>query len=203
MKNFNIFRYGIMKYTRRGVRLSMVLTYRCNLKCDYPCSMLLPTGKWPKAKESTFQELKQFIKEFPYKVREIQISGGSPELHPSFVEFTNWLLDQGYFVQIMTNLLFLKKLSQIKRTYRVMFCCTYHHSSSLKIWMRNYDYLNKYYRITTDELGERLTPQRVKLRIVKNYLDCRGLRDNSLMIRVAPDLTMYNTCYGVYKQTNK
>lgn len=202
MKNFNIFRFGLMKRFHRGVRLSLFLTYRCNISCEY-CSMKLLTGKRPQAKESTLEELKTFVNEFPYRIREVQINGGSPELHPDFVEFTNWLLDKGYFVQIMTNLLFLKELSQVKRTPRVMLCCTYHHSSNLDVWMKNYDYLSQRYRIVTDEIEYRMTPKRVKLRIVKEYLTKKELRGNNIMIRVSPDLKMYNTCYGIYKQTNK
>jgi len=205
MKNFQIFRYGIIKYTRRGVRLSITLTYRCNLDCWY-CTMKKPTGKVPECKESTFEELKQFMKEFPYPVREVQVTGGAPELHPDFVRFTNWLLEQGYFVQIMTNLLFLFELGHLRITPRLMLCCTYHHDSSLKKWIRNYDLLSKSYRIATDEIRDnkkRLTPKRVKLRVFKKLEDNDYLRGNNIMIRVAPDLSMYNTCYGLYKLSNK
>ena len=126
MKKYQILRYGLLRRLRRGVRLSIALTYRCNLNCSY-CSTKIATGKTPVAKESTLAELQEFITKFPYPIQEIRLTGVAPELHKYFVSFVNWSLDKGIFVQVVTNLLFDDELRKLNQTSRLMLCATYHH----------------------------------------------------------------------------
>ena len=61
-----------MKRFKPGVRISIALTFRCNLHCPY-CVVDKPNGKTPIVKESTLDELINFVKnKFPYAIREIK-----------------------------------------------------------------------------------------------------------------------------------
>ena len=51
------------KFWHKGTDLAAVLTTRCNLHCDY-CPMFFYDNKYPKFKESTLEEWKEF---FEYK----------------------------------------------------------------------------------------------------------------------------------------
>lgn len=213
MKLYKIFRYGIMKRFRRGVRLSMALTFNCNLRCPY-CVTEVPTGHIPDMKESTLDELKHFVNHFPYRIRELKLTGGSPELHPNFVEFANWLLDKGIFLQIFTNLMHPQKLNQLKKTYRLMFISTYHHTSNPDMYRANYDRLNGY-RIRVEEIADgpyfdswhvrlkELMPSGVKyfsFSHLKPLLTEKEMRENKVMLRVSPDLQIFTSCYGLYER---
>jgi len=195
MKNFNIFRYGIMKYTRKGIRLSISLTYRCNLKCSY-CSINFPNDAPPECKESTLKELKEFVLKFPLRIREIQLSGGSPEMHPDFVEFTNWLLDKGYFVQVVTNLTHFNKLIRLKRTFRLMLCSTFHHCYNKNNFISIYFSIRHFYRVIVEEIGDR----QLTFSKVKAYIKPEDMVENIKMLRVSPDLKIYCNCYDLYKK---
>lgn len=206
MKLYNIFRFGLMKYTRKGVRLSIALTFRCNLRCPY-CVVDKPQGKTPKVKESTLDELKYFVKhKFPYKIREIKLTGGSPELHPDFVEFTNWLLDEGYFVMIFTNLVKPGVLMELKRTYRLMFIASYHHTKdweSMPAWQyTNYYYIiKKHYRIIVEEVGNTPDCKWLSYSKLKREIGEKEMKSNYVMLRVPPDLKEGHwNCWGVYKK---
>ena len=122
-------RYGLLKRLHRGVRISLSITYRCNLKCPY-CSLTMPAGKMPRAKESSLKEIQGAVEKFPYKIREVFVSGGAPELHPDFVELVNWLLDKKYFVHLFTNLMFPEVLLNIKKTKRFLITASYHHTDT-------------------------------------------------------------------------
>jgi len=199
MKYFDIFRYGLMKYFKRGITIDILLTWRCMLNCDY-CATKTCTGEVPEARgEANLKELKYFVQTFTFKVREIKITGGSPELHPDFVEFINWLLDKGFYVQIFTNLLFYKELSQIKQSRRVMFNATYHHHCNKKLWFDNYNKLKKHYRILVEEIdsGE------LSFSKVKPFQTLQFMIDSNKILRIDPKLDMYTTSDNLCRQTNK
>lgn len=193
MKTYKILRFGMMKYTRRGVRLGMALTFDCTLKCSY-CTVNMPLGRLPNMKPKPLRELQKFINDFPYRIREIKLSGGSPELHPDFVEFTNWLLDKGLFVQIFTNLTLPLTLMRLKRTYRLMFISTYHHQYDQNEYEYIYNFLSEWYRINVEEIGVK----KLSFSRVKGFIGNEEMKKNTEMIRVSPDLRMFNTCYDVY-----
>ena len=206
MKTYNIHRYGIMKRFKKGVRLSMALTFRCNLKCPY-CVVDKPLGHTPKVKESTFKELTNFVKNrFPYKIREIKLTGGAPELHKDFVKFANWILDQGYFLIIFTNLKRPDILMQLKKSRKLMFIASYHHSKahdyismSKELYIRNYILLKNNYRIVVDEIGNSPEDKWLEFSRIKPFLTNEEMIANNAMIRVAPDLRMYCNCWDVYE----
>jgi len=186
-----------MKRFRRGVPLSLALTFRCTLDCNY-CTTKMPTGKFPVSKEATFDEWKQFIEMFPYRIREIHITGGSPELHREFENIVNWLLSKGIFVQVFTNLNRADKLLLLKRTPRLMLLSTYHHSDALERFKVRYALLSKYYRINIDEINDG-NGQFILISRFKELCTMKELKDNNKMLRVSPDCTIFNSCYNLYK----
>jgi len=206
MKWFKILRYGLMKRFKRGVRISMALTFRCNLHCPY-CVVDKPTGATPKVKESTFEELTNFIKNrFPYRIREIKLTGGSPELHKDFVKLANWILDEGYFLIVFTNLMRPDILRQIKPSRKLMFIASYHHAKEYNFvsipvekYTENYNMIKKDYRIIVEEIGDCKEDKWLPFSRQKNFLTEKEMQENKAMIRVNPDLRMYCNCWDVYE----
>lgn len=98
-----ILRYGLMKRLKRGKRIYVSLTFRCQLDCVY-CSCKSATGKMPVYEEIGGQTLIDIITNLPFRVREIVLSGGEPMVHRDFVFIYYELLKMGYFVTIFTNL---------------------------------------------------------------------------------------------------
>ena len=155
----NLLRFGLMRRLRRGHRFSMSLTYRCNLSCPY-CTMKMPTGKVPtKYKESTLEQYKEFIDKWPYRIQEISITGGSPELHTDFVKIVEYILSKGIYVSIFTNLMRPNILELLPKSRRLIFNASYHHcGQSISEYTRTYNRLRKKYRVVVHEIGKRYLP---------------------------------------------
>lgn len=138
---------------RRGYRINLHLTYRCNLDCPY-CSTKMPIGKWPPIKESTLEMWKDRVTRMSkiIKVREVYVAGGEPTIMPYFVELINWLIDQGFHVLVLTNLKLPDKLLQIKRSYRFSIRATYHHADDKERFLEAYNKIYPIHRIDVDEI---------------------------------------------------
>ena len=186
-----------MKRLKRGGRISMAITFRCNLSCNY-CVADKPHGKTPQANEATFEELKTFMLRFPHKLREVKLTGGSPELHKAFVPFVNWLLSEGYYVTVFTNLCHTKTLQQLNKSRRLIFIASYHHDSMNVIkYTALYNKIKQGYRIVVHELGKQ---QKLTYSRLYPLLEEKDFINDSLMIRVAPDLTMQLDCWNIYNK---
>lgn len=204
MKTHNILRYGIMRRLGRGITLSFTLTFRCNLKCEY-CSNWLPEETLPYAKESTFEELKAYVEKFPIRIRQVKLSGGSPELNMAFVDFTNWLLDQGYYVAILTNLMHPDVLKRLKPSRRLIFLASYHHTDKWKSISEEkytdiYNDLRKTYRVVVHEIGKTKLLPYSNLHYKFNKEDMKGYSD---LLRVSPDLKAYVNCHSMFSDKAK
>lgn len=201
----------MMRRLRKGVSISISLSFRCNIRCPY-CADELPTGDIPVSKERTLDELKLFINTFPYKLQEVKLTGGSPEMHPDFVEFVNWMLDKGIFVLVTTNLFHFDKLNQLKKSYRLILASTYHHAFSLPKWLDNYNKLKQKYRVLVDEIDDYDVYKDTYHESIKHLTNSRALpfsrmkplcsnellKQNKLRLRISPDLKIYPTCYDVF-----
>ena len=115
-------RYGIAKRLRRGDSLLLFLTFRCTLQCEY-CALKYIDGIYPTSKEIQISEWKRIVKSFPRRIREIKITGGEPMIMPYFSEFVNWLIDEGYFVIVFSNLTVKK---DIKKSNKLLIISTNH-----------------------------------------------------------------------------
>ncbi|MFX1589464.1 MAG: hypothetical protein ACFFC1_15030 [Promethearchaeota archaeon] len=203
MKKYEIFRYGILRRLRRGIDITIYLTFKCQLDCEY-CVAKKPTGRFLlEIKEKSIKELKKFVAEIemclsPFRLREIRVSGGGPEMHPDFAKFVNWLLNQGYFVQVYTNLMNFRKLNLLKPTCRLMICSTFHHSSNKMRFINNYYTLKEKYRIKVDEIIENPEDKQLNFSKGKDFCTIQDMKDNRLMLRVAPNLKAFTNCYDIY-----
>ena len=137
-------RYGLQRRLRRGDSLLLFLTFRCTLHCDY-CALKYIDGKYPKSSEITLSDWKRIVKSFPRKIREVKITGGEPMIMPYFTELVNWLVDEGYFVLVITNLSIKRN---IKISDRLLISATNHVSS--KVFHSDY---YKDYRVKVDVIG--------------------------------------------------
>ena len=143
-------RYGIRRRLTRAQSLLLFLTFWCTLKCDY-CALKYIDGKYPKSDEITLSDWKRIVKSFPRKIREVKITGGEPMIMPYFTDFVNWLLDEGYFVLVITNLTIKKK---IKQSDKLLISATRHKNARIWHWTKNYvDYKQKH-RVKYDVMGD-------------------------------------------------
>lgn len=122
-----------MKRLHRGMRIHAILTFACNFKNDcYYCTWKAGGG-WPQAKTMTLAGWKKVIKRLPFKVREIMVTGGEPMLHPEFNQIVEWMLKQGYFVTVYTNLS-IAKGNQLPKHHRLRFYASKHSMVRRKMW---------------------------------------------------------------------
>lgn len=114
----------------RGIEVAMVVTTRCNLHCNY-CPMFYGKeekwdGKYPRYKECTLKEWKEWFERFPFWFSQIYITGGEPTLISWIGELVNWLVDRGHHVIMFSNLKNPEPLYVIKKSYRFVYYPTYH-----------------------------------------------------------------------------
>ena len=119
------------KWWHKGLRLTMIITTRCNLHCDY-CPMFLTDSKYPKYKESTLEEWKNYFTYFPDWCSEIVISGGEPTLVPYLPDLINFLIDRGHHVIVYSNLLKPETFYGVKDSFKFCILPTFHHSDDEK-----------------------------------------------------------------------
>lgn len=174
---------------RRGGLLQINLLYPCNLKCEY-CSLHIPSGNTPKAKESTLEEWKEYIINFPHKIKEINISGGEPTLKRWLPEITNFCLDKGYHTAIYTNLFKPENILPVKKSYRFKIIATYHHSDSYMRFDRAYQMVKDRFEIEVWEIGTKTLPYSR----VKPFNTMQTMKDNKFFA-VSPDRELYYSCY--------
>jgi len=197
--------YGKTLKLKRGVTLQISLLYACNLFCEY-CSLEMPTGKRPTAKQSTLQEWITYIKNFPTKVKEVYVSGGEPTLVKWLPELLEWLIKEGYHVTVFTNL-YNSELLMIKPSYRYQIIASYHkppdeksnpelYDSELRFNEAYYKLKDKY-RIEVDEIGSKILPYSK----VKPFNTMDVLKDHEF--RISPDLQVYISCYDHFLQKSK
>lgn len=108
MKTF-IYKTSKYKFDIKRIKPSLLqvnVGYKCNLNCDH-CHF----GAGPKRKESmnwsVMLDILEFIKKF--NIKEIDITGGAPELNPHITKFISKLREQGIVKSIIlrTNLCIL------------------------------------------------------------------------------------------------
>ena len=113
------------RWWNKGTDLAAVLTTRCNLHCDY-CPMFFYDQKYPKFKESTLEEWKEFFEFYPDWISQIYLTGGEPTILPWLPELVNWLVDRGHHVILFSNLLKPETLYPIKKSFRFILYPTFH-----------------------------------------------------------------------------
>ena len=182
--------YGLLKRLRRGVKLNIYLTMKCNLNCSY-CCWKWGDGKMPIVKDRlTLRDWQQRIRRFPMKIREISISGGDPMGVDYFAELVNWCLNEGYFVNVFTNLSLKRYV--IKPSYRLKFSATYHENLDRKIFCQNLRFYREKYRVDIDEIRTNEFPDSMKKKECKVEDAIRDLPEcNCLGFIYIPDGALF------------
>lgn len=120
--------FGVRKRFKRGIRLYVLTTLRCNYNCEY-CSNRFYNGKMIRVdKELNVDGWVNKILSFPVPVREVVISGGEPMLRDDFAALVNELTLRGYFVTVQTNLSIPKRAAELKKSSRLRISATWHPS---------------------------------------------------------------------------
>ena len=141
----------------RGTDLAIVITTRCNLHCDY-CPMFYGGNKYPKFKESTLEEWKEYFENYPEWINQIYITGGEPTLVSYLPELINWLIQRQHHVILFTNLSMPAGLTRIKNSWRFILIPTFHHSDDKERYSVALNKLNDVgYRIMSQELEDKKT----------------------------------------------
>jgi len=191
---------GIYRILRRGLRITIIPTYACNLDCEY-CSRKI-NGETPTSKVKNLDEWKGFLTDLDNtlrldgsKIKEIILNGGEPTLLDYFESLCNWILKKGWLLTVYTNLTNQYILAGIKRSPRLIIHATYHPDMEQARFYDNWFYLRQIHRIRVDEVGERRLNFDIKTHL-KPYSTDDELKNKLATIRVDPNLRMYLTCYA-------
>jgi organic radical activating enzyme len=196
VNKYKILRYSILRKIIPGVKLSIVLSWRCSLKCPY-CSQKLGGNKMPNDPElKTVNEWIDYIKNFPLKIKEIQLTGGEPSIYPGIVELANKLLEEGYLLTIYSNLT-NTKLLDVNPTRRLRIKSTYHESHDQDRFKNNLDILRKIHRVDIDEIDHEV----IGNSNIKQWCTIEEIRKSIKgYLRIAPNGTIYTNCYDCAKE---
>lgn len=185
---------------KKGITIDIIPTTRCNYKCSY-CPMFLH-GEVKRYEECSFEEWKVFIERLQHWVSVFYISGGEPALYKDIVPLTNWLIERGHKVIIMTNLSYPKNFQGIKPHWRLMFQPTFHPEfAKLDDFQRRVDVLKLMgFNVTSQQIFQNDGKfNRIKEFFTPNWFE--NLDDN---FQVAPDsprtLQLYLGCVNVFRR---
>jgi len=185
---------------KKGISIDIIPTTRCNYKCSY-CPMFLH-GEVKRYEECTFEEWKTFIERLQHWVSVFYISGGEPALYKDIVPLTNWLIERGHKVIIMTNLSYVHKFIGIKPHWRLMFMPTYHPEFAD---MRTFNLALNALKVN----GFNVTSQQIfqndgKFNRIKEFFTQNWFENLDDNFQVAPDsprtLQLYLGCVNVFRK---
>ena len=166
----------------RGIRLTMVITTRCNLHCDY-CPMFLTDDKYPKFKESTLEEWKEYFTYSPDWYSEIVISGGEPTLVPYLADLINWLIDRGHHVIVYTNLKKPEAFDKVKSSFKFCILPTFHYTDNEERFREAYNKVKGKFRVVSQELKDK----KLVFTVFKNPYTKEFFIEKDNVFHIAPD----------------
>lgn len=185
---------------KKGISIDIIPTTRCNYKCSY-CPMFI-NGEAKRYEECSFEEWKVFIERLQHWVSVFYISGGEPALYKDIVPLTNWLIERGHKVIIMTNLSYKHRYNGITPHWRLMFQPTFHPEfASLEKFKENAKWLKTQgFNVTSQQIFQNDGKfNRIKEFFTQNWFE--NLDDN---FQVAPDsprtLQLYLGCVNVFRK---
>lgn len=191
-----ILRFGLLKRLRRGGKVTIFPSYKCNYSCTY-CSLKIG-GVMPKNEVLSFEAWKKFLTHFNEAtidnggLREVILTGGEPTLLPYFVDLCHWILfEKRWFLTIFTNLSNYELL-RVNPSLRLRVDATYHHHADQVKFDNIYKAVNSIHRVDVEEIGYRVLPYSR----VKEYLTESEIVNLVACLRVAPDQSIHLTCRG-------
>jgi len=177
-------------------------TMKCNLDCSY-CSNVIATGKRVEYDEEVEPEdWIKWLNRFPTKIQVVSVSGGEPQTYPKINELLQLLIDNGYWVRMLTNM--TKTNVNIKPNKRFCIQTSYHMQVSKYKFLANLDHYKDYNIIMKKEFTTNDIPGSKKYEIIPE--NCiQNVQESkrkykwfpSLHIKftVAPNLTLFTSCY--------
>ena len=189
----NLFSYFKLLKFKRGITLQIEPTFRCNQNCPY-CINKNGGTEFPKdINPMTKDEWINYIETFPLKIGEIIIGGGEPTLYFNLVNFVNYLLKKGYFVQLFTNLTHPEILNKINKSIRFRIIATYHEGQiSVDTFLKNLSILNHPVQ------SQSFSPLKVT-RIINKWTD-KEKKEIISCLRVAPDGAISTNCWDQHQK---
>jgi len=172
-----ILRFGLTKRLRRGGRVTIFPSWRCNYACTY-CAQKI-NGKYPKNDITLpLEAWKDFLITFNKAtvdnngIREVILTGGEPTLLPYFTELASWILfEKKWHLTIFTNLTTLKLL-ELKPSIRLRVDATFHHHEDPVKFNERYQKINKVHRVDVEEICADPSEQVLSYSRAKPYLTC-------------------------------
>ena len=196
----DIYRIGIQRLIKKGLRITIIPSYTCNYKCDY-CSRNMDGGKPTTDKANSLDEWKRYLTDLDKtfrldgsKIKEIVLTGGEPTLLPYFVELCNWITER-WLLTVYTNLSRTRMLYLIRQTPRLMIHATYHagqvNNNEFNYYWRATDEIH---RVEVDEIGERRLRNPHKRTRLKPFAKIEEVKSRLAMLRVDPNFAAYLYC---------
>ena len=159
-------------------------------------------GEVKRYEECSFEEWKTFLTDrIQHWVSVYYISGGEPALYKDIIPLTNWLIERGHHVIIMTNLSYVHKFIGIKPHYRLMFQPTFHPEfADLEKFKQGLETLKIH--------GFNVTSQQVlqndgSFNRIKEFFTVNWFKNLDNNLQAAPDsprtLRLYTGCINVFK----
>ena len=142
-------RYGIRRRLRRGIRVCIFPTYRCNLSCPYCSNNLERSGTIFRSEEIRPLDWERLIKNFPVKIREVVISGGEPLLYFEIQRLILLLLDLDLMVMMNSNLMIKRNLSILKSD-RLRVEATLHEGVDKTKFYSNVQHYRQWFKVDVD-----------------------------------------------------
>jgi len=144
-------RYGLRKKFKRGIIVSAMVTFRCNLDCAY-CSNKFVTGEMPKSNEMTLDGWIDKLERFPIKIKEVIITGGEPFLYKHTDDLITYLTNKGIMVAIFSNLLIRRNITYRGDLLRIE--ASNHLGVNQKKFYDNLDYYRSMVRVDYKKFEE-------------------------------------------------
>jgi len=197
-----IFSYDNLKRLKRGIRLYLFLSFKCNFDCAY-CVAKIPNKQYPAYEgEKTFKEWKEFISTFPVKVRELRITGGEPFENDVTVPLVDWAISKGYFVIIETNLSSnFYRLASLPNIKKLQLYVTYHKTEvDRDEWFSSYNWIKRMKPKCTI-IANSFVREEFPGAVVKNWVEPDSMRVPKFII--GPDLQIFRNCFEAYGAYNE
>lgn len=205
MKRFlsSVFRIYFRRKITRGIEVAIIPSYACNYHCSY-CGRN-QFGKKPSAKVKSIDEWKSYLTRLNAtfrldrtRIKTITFNGGEPTLLNYFAELSNWILDQGWFLIVLTNLSNIEPLKKIRQSTKVMIHSCYHIGQvDPKEYLKNWKELDKIHRVVCKELGDKRTLKNTHKRTqLHGLVVLDRVIESTGNITLDPNINTYLSCEG-------
>lgn len=181
-----------------GDLIQISLTFKCSLDCPY-CCQKFNSGHRPNVKETNFTGWVRFFLRWPYKIREVYVSGGEPTMHKDFNRIVTFLLDKGYFVTVFSNLTNYEKIVKLPRCSRLCIASTFHHSFSPYKFDNAYKAIKSKHNIYVKENESQVLDYSKRYPLLNKEnagSDVYEIR----CLRISPDLRINLNCYDLISE---